>query len=328
MAYEIYGNEYLKQAFKAMMTSGRLPHGYIIHGEKGMGRKTAALYMAKALLCESGGTAPCNNCRSCRNIDKGIHPDLIIPECSGKLMTYSVDTIRKVCSDAIVAPNNGSRKVYFFPDADNILIPAQNALLKVIEEPPPFVYFIFTAKSKETFLATIISRVVSMGVSTCSNEECLAALAEKGFDADKAQEAVRVFGGNIGMCISYIENEMLQKIVMLTKNAANSIINRDEYGLLATLSSDILKDREGAGVFFEMLERFVRDAAVLQINPQAGCIGCCPVEAKKLSGRLRTSTADKMHDFIARAAADFASNINSQLVMSGLCGDIMSCKLR
>ena len=328
MIHRIYGNEYLKNAFGAMMTSGRLPHGFIIHGEKGMGKKTAAHYMAKTLLCEKGGTAPCDGCRSCRNIDKGIHPDLIVPECSGKLMTYSVETIRNVCSDAIVAPNNGSRKVYFFPDADNILVPAQNALLKLIEEPPPFAYFIFTAKSKDTFLTTIISRVVSLGVSACSNDECLEALAERGVEPEKAQEAVKAFGGNIGMCINWLEDESLQKIVMLTKNAANSIINRDEYGLLVTLSSDIIRERNSAGVFFEMLGRVIRDAAVLQINPSAGCIGCCPDEAKKLSTRLRTSTADNMQKFIAKASGDIAANVNAQLVMTGLCGDIMSCKLR
>lgn len=328
MIHKIYGNDFFRKSFEAMMTSGRIPHGFIIHGEKGIGKKAAALYIAKTLLCEKGGKEPCNDCRSCRNMDKGIHPDLIIPERSGKLMTYSADPCRKVCSDAIIPPNDGSRKVYFFPDADNILTTAQNILLKIVEEPPSFVYFIFTAKSKQTFLETIISRVVSLGISPCSDEECREALESLGYEKEDIHNAVRVFSGNIGMCINYLEDETLREIVMLTKKAADSIINRDEYGLLLALSSSLLADREMTKVFLEMLDKVVRDAAVVQINPDGKCISCCPEQAARLGAKLRSNTAEKMHSFIAKASADRAANVNAQLVMAGLCGDIMSCKLR
>lgn len=320
----MYGNEHLKNTFKTMLKSGRLPHGFIVYGEKGMGRKTAALYMAKALLCERGGDIPCDDCRSCRNIDKGIHPDLIIPERTGKLMTYGINACREVCRDSIVAPNNGARKIYYFPDADNIQIPAQNTLLKVIEEPPEFVYFIFTAVSKDSFLTTIRSRVVSIGVSSCSTDECTAALAMRGYSSEQIQSAVRAFGGNIGMCINFLENEELQKIVQLTKKASDSIINRDEYGLLTALSSDTLKNKDSAAVFLELLDRVIRDAAVSQLAPTADCISCCPEEAMKLGKRLSAGTAGKIHNAIERAASDYRSNVSQTLIMAGLCGDIMN----
>lgn len=322
MTEKLYGKQFFEITLEAMFSSGRLPHGFIIYGEKGVGKKTAALYLAKTLLCENGGSKPCNNCRSCRNIDKGVHPDLIFPEQSGKLGTYSVNTCRQICSDAIIAPNNGDRKVYFFADADSILAPAQNSILKLIEEPPDFVYFIFTAASKDTFLPTIISRVVSLGIPLCSDDECAAALAEHGFDSEQIKEAVAAFRGNIGMCVKYIEDENLRSIVQLTKKAANSIINSDEYGLLAAFSSPVLKTRENTAVFFEMLDRVIRDSAVLQISPESEAISCCPDEAMRLGRKLSAASAEKIHCYIEKAAADIRANVNQQLIMAGLCGEI------
>lgn len=307
-----------------MLKSGRQPHCFVIYGEKGLGKKTAALYMAKTLLCEKGGITPCGECRSCRNADKNIHPDIIFPEHSGKLMTYSVEVCREVCSDSIVVPNNGDRKIYLFTDADNIRIPAQNALLKLIEEPPDFAYYIFTAVSKDSFLSTILSRAVSLGVSPCSDEECLTALAEKGFSSEESRKAMDAFGGNIGMCESFLQSESLQNIAELTKKAAVSIVNRDEYGLLTALSSETLADRDNAFVFFEMMDRVIRDAAAVQIIPDGNFIGCCREEAQKLGKRLTFSSAERIHGAIEKAAGDIRANVNKSLIMPGLCADIIT----
>lgn len=322
---KIYGNDFFKNTLESMCKSGRLPHGFIIYGEKGLGKKTAALYTAKTILCEKGGSTPCCDCRSCRNIEKGIHPDLIFPEQSGKLMTYSVETCREVRSDSIIVPNNGDSKVYLFADADRIQIPAQNAILKLIEEPPDFAYFIFTAVSRDSFLSTILSRVVSLPVSPCNEDQCAAALAEKGYDSGQIQSALKVFSGNIGMCINYLEDENLRNITELTKKAADSIINRDEYGLLAVFSSELLNDRTNNVIFLEMLDKVIRDASVSQISPSAGLISCCPEKAELMGVRLSSGSAEKMHKALENAAADLRGNVNRSLVLSGLCGEIMNC---
>ena len=226
MKNKIYGNKFALDTFEAMFKSGRLPHSFLIYGEKGLGKKTLAKYLSAALLCEKGTGIPCGECRSCRNAEKGVHPDIIYPEHSGKLNTYTVETCRHVCADAFIAPNNGSAKVYVFTDADNIQLPAQNSLLKIVEEPPDFVYFIFTASSKDVFLPTIISRVTSVGVSPCTFDECAQALGIKGYESSRISEAMENFGGNIGMCVEYLENESLRVITSLTKRAADSIISR------------------------------------------------------------------------------------------------------
>ncbi|MGN0613657.1 MAG: DNA polymerase III subunit delta' [Porcipelethomonas sp.] len=323
MINKIYGNEFAMQTFSSMFKSGRIPHSFLIFGEKGIGKKILAEYLAAALLCETGNGVPCGQCHSCKIAGKKIHPDIIHPEQSGKLNTYTIETCRHVCSDAYIAPNNGSAKVYIFADADNIQLPAQNSLLKIVEEPPDFVYFIFTAMSRDAFLPTILSRVTCIGASLCSRDECAAALALEGYEDSRISEAVEAFGGNIGMCREYIENEQLQAVTELTKRAADSIINRDEYSLLSVLSSPELKDRSMASRFLEMLDRIIRDAAVLRYNENASLTGCCSKGAARLSEKLSAKTADKMHRHINRAAEDINANVSPVLLMSALCGEII-----
>lgn len=100
MNNKIYGNKFALDTFEAMFKSGRLPHSFLIYGEKGLGKKTLAKYLSAALLCEKGTGIPCGECRSCRNAEKGVHPDIIYPEHSGKLNTYTVEACRHVCADA------------------------------------------------------------------------------------------------------------------------------------------------------------------------------------------------------------------------------------
>lgn len=321
---KIYGNQFALSTFESMFKSGRLPHSFLIYGEKGLGKKTLAKYLAAAILCEKGTGIPCGECRSCRNAEKNVHPDIIYPEQSGKLNTYTVETCRHVCADAFIAPNNGSAKVYIFTDADNIQLPAQNSLLKIVEEPPDFVYFIFTASSKDVFLPTIISRVTPVGVSVCSHDECIRALGLKGYDSSQITEAMESFGGNIGMCEEYLENDSLRVITSLTKRAADSIIVRDEYSLLTVMSSPELKDRQMSGVFLEMLDRIVRDSVAIKLNENAVPISCYPKGAEKLADRISVRSAEKIHDCLNSAAADVRANVNSILLMSALCGEIIN----
>lgn len=324
MKNKIYGNKFALDTFEAMFKSGRLPHSFLIYGEKGLGKKALAEYLSAALLCEKGTGIPCGECRSCRNAEKGVHPDIIYPEHSGKLNTYTVETCRHVCADAFIAPNNGSTKVYVFTDADNIQLPAQNSLLKIVEEPPDFVYFIFTASSKDVFLPTIISRVTSVGVSPCTFDECAQALGIKGYESSRISEAMENFGGNIGMCEEYLENENLRTITLLTKRAADSIISRDEYSLLTVMSSAELKDRHMSAVFLEMLDRIIRDCTALKFNKSASLISCYPKGAEKLADSISVKSAEKIHNLLNTAAADVRANVNSILLMSALCGEIIN----
>ena len=131
----------------------------------------AACALARTKLCAAPDPAqrPCGVCRDCRKAEKGIHPDIItvarLTDEKGKpRREIYVDQIRDVAADAVVLPNEAECKVYIIRDADTMNAAAQNALLKVLEEPPRFVSFLLVAASASALLETVRSRCVTVHV--------------------------------------------------------------------------------------------------------------------------------------------------------------------
>ena len=318
----IYGNNKLIQTLENMAEYDRTAHAVLFFGEKGTGKKTLAGYYTHLLMCRNKiNGKPCFNCKDCHNISDGIHPDVIIPEKSGKLGGYSVDTVKKICSDVFIRPNNSERKIYIFRDCNNMDERSQNTLLKIIEEPPEYAYFIFTAESKSKFLPTIISRCVSFGASPCSDEECYSALSEYGFSQTDINNAVRCFHGNIGMCLDYINDENLRELVQITKNITESIMKKDEYSLACNLNR-IPKERESIRTVLSMLDRIIRDAVIKSYDKNISPSGCYPEGSERLSEIITLSSGEKIHNLIEKAWKAINSNVNTALALSALSGEI------
>lgn len=123
----------------------------MITGTAGSGKHALGLTLAAALLCAHG--RPCGTCNSCKKAEHGAHPDLIVVEDEIK-----VDDARRIRAEASVLPNDGDRKVFLITEADRMNPAAQNALLKVLEEPPRYCFFILLAQREEAILETIRSR--------------------------------------------------------------------------------------------------------------------------------------------------------------------------
>ena len=148
-----------------MNTENALSHAYIITAppEEGF---LAAMKLAKALVCSApAGGSPCGVCENCRKAEKGIHPDILTvtrpADDKGKpKREITVDQIREIVADAVILPNEADRKVYLIRDAGTMNTAAQNALLKILEEPPYFVAFILVADNAGTLLETVRSRCV------------------------------------------------------------------------------------------------------------------------------------------------------------------------
>lgn len=319
---KIYGNYNITETLESMIKRNRAAHTVLFYGESGTGKKTIAGYYIHLLMCENkNGAKPCFDCKACHNISDNIHPDVITAEKSGKLGGYSVDTIKKICSDAFIKPNNSDKKVYIFPDCTNMDERSQNTLLKIIEEPPEYAYFIFTAESKTNFLPTIISRCVSFGVMPCSENECREALKEYGANETDIENAVECFHGNIGMCINFIKDESLRESIENIRLMTESIINRDEYSLALYLSK-AGKDREKIKLELTMLDRIINDAVIFKYDKNAVLSGCYPDGSKKLSHIITLDSGSAVHEKIQKAWKAVSANVNTSLILSALCGEI------
>ncbi len=319
MMPQIYGNDAALHLIRTMARSGHMPHACLIYGEKGLGRKTLAQYLAMTALC-TGTAQPCGSCSSCRKAAKGIHPDIIRVEHSGKKQGFSVDTIRAVCRDAIIVPNDGERKVYLFTDCDNMDIRAQNTLLKLTEEPPPHVLLVFTAESRNVFLETMLSRMVPLAVCPCTEEECRNALLAADCTPADAERAVQVCGGNIGRCLEWLHSEEMQTMTKHIAELTAAAAARRSYEVLRILAA-YEKDRQTAAELLRLLDLQLRDALVLKYT-QAHLTGCDRQSAQALSQVLTVSRAAQLHRAVQEAYDALQANVSPRLVLAALGGQL------
>ena len=154
----------------------RLAHAYIVASPNEAERMEYAARLAAAMLCErEDGARPCGVCRACRKTLAGIHPDVVrvtaeLDSQGRRKREIGVDVIRSVAENAPVMPNEGRAKAYIVEDADTMNPQAQNAFLKLLEEPPERVSFILAAANPALLHATVRSRCETLRVNADAAE--------------------------------------------------------------------------------------------------------------------------------------------------------------
>ena len=159
MGFEaLLGNDRLKETLEASLQKGHISHFYLISGPRGSGKHTLAKLLASAILCQ-GSHKPCGVCGPCRKLSSGNHPDFITVE-DPEHKNVAVKIVRQIREDVFIRPNESAYKIYLFPQ--ELGTEGQNALLKILEEPPGHGVFILLADNPEKLLTTVRSRCTEL----------------------------------------------------------------------------------------------------------------------------------------------------------------------
>lgn len=182
------------ESIDKIISSGRIPHAFLLEGEGDCGKQELAMYIAKACVC-TGDKKPCGVCNQCLCCDASSNPDVITVTNEEGKKNITVAQIRDVRMQSFIKPHSADFKVFIIDNANLLNEQAQNAFLKVLEEPPEGVVFILIVPSRTAMLETVISRCTV--ISLFSNGE----------DSDDIHGAAKEF---IGKMISGTEYEMLK----------------------------------------------------------------------------------------------------------------------
>ena len=166
------GNRRLKEQLAGQEERHGLSHAYILSGPPGSGRHTLARLLAAAMVCTAPpAERPCGRCAACRKVNEEIHPDVITLAGAGENKPISVDQVRALRADAYIRPNEGERKVYLLERAEEMNASAQNAMLKLLEEGPPYAAFLLLAENSSALLQTVRSRCEELALAPVSPQE-------------------------------------------------------------------------------------------------------------------------------------------------------------
>ncbi len=254
MSFPLIGNERLKATVERLIEKDVLPHALIIEGEEGSGRRTLGRYIAKAATCK-GENKPCEVCDSCRLNEANTHPDIVFTAPEKDKKSIVVDQIRALRSQVFVKAHISNRRVFIIERADTMNPQAQNALLKVLEEPPRGVIFILIAASRSALLETIVSRCVTLSVALPQEKEAKKYIkATLNAEDEKIEDALSRAFGSIGKAIELLGSrkkgeDYLDKAAQFMEAFAGG----REWDMLKLLAP-FEKDRIGTELFISALK--------------------------------------------------------------------------
>ncbi len=254
MGFErLLGNERLKENLRMSLQKDRTAHFYLISGPAGSGKHTLAQLLSAALECEEPDR-PCLRCSACRKVLGNTHPD-VITVTDPEHKTVAVKLVREARADMYVLPNEGRRKIYLFPQ--ELGVEGQNALLKILEEPPQYGVFLLLSENPEMLLPTVRSRCTELSLQALTDATVRSALREDFPQADETSlsAAVARSGGYLGQAKQILAEG--SSVSDQTQTFVDAFCRRDTLGLLQALVP---------------MEKWKRDQAIPELQTWLGLL--------------------------------------------------------
>ena len=302
----VIGNDRLISSFISMVGEGRLPHAIILSGPEGSGRLTLAKELARLLAC-TGSERPCGLCAACRATD---NPDITVVTPEKNEITVS--QVRDVRAGAYVMPNQSAARVFIIPDAQLMNETAQNALLKVLEEPPQQVYFILTCEYQHQLLDTVVSRAVGFGVSLPEQDEACDYLCRNYPEYSRSDVLSAVERSTtVGAALQLLDggNKHREQAVQIL-----SLIDAQSELELLRVLLPFARDRKGARLVIQQMLSLLNDALAAKVGGVRRS-----EESAELQARFGAVRIMRLIEACENAVAQCDSNISEGLLATHFC---------
>ena len=348
---QVIGQEHVTEPLQRALTNNRVNHAYLFSGPRGCGKTTSARILARCLNCEQGPTpTPCGTCRSCRDLARGGTGSIDVIEIDAA-SHGGVDEARDLRERAFFAPVHSRYKIYIIDEAHMVTPQGFNALLKVVEEPPPHVKFIFATTEPEKVIGTIRSRthhypfrlVPPRTLSAYLAELCeaegvtvdqtvlpLVVRAGAGSVRDSLSVLDQLLGGAAEGGVSYAQATALLGYTpdSLLDEIMDAFAAGDAHGVFACVDK-VIEVGQDPRRFAEDLLRRLRDLIVVAAVPDALATGLVDVAADQ--GERLTTQANGMGrgeltraaEVIAKGLTDMRGTTAPRLHLELMCARVL-----
>lgn len=302
----------------------RVPHCIMIEGQERTGKKLLAKLIAQAALCKNNNM--CGQCADCKKAIANAHPDIEIYGDNDKPSDYTIDIVRNIRNGAYVLPNEAKYRIIILQNAHNMSEYAQNALLKIIEEPPEHLLFILTVRSDKRLLPTVLSRCTRIVTSPVSKDDAVQWLTAHypNISSEALNMAVEKSDGILGKAIEIITSK-ISVAEDIAQRMLEALTFADELSLLR-ICGQCEKDRQLFNDMLSALAVLLCDALSISIKSDI-IIGVHNDICQKAAKALSKQTLIELIDDIKQLREYNNSFMNMNLLLS-ICSSDFICTIR
>jgi DNA polymerase-3 subunit delta' len=289
----------------------RLPPAYLFVGPTGVGKRTTAMALAKALNCPVLNGDACEQCAVCLRIERHVHPDIHIVEPQGQVI--KIDQVRQLREVLALQAYEGRVKVAILDDVGKLTVEAGNALLKVLEEPPVQTLFVLICQHLGNLSTTVTSRAQVLRFGLLAHEQVVTVLRQHGREPEAAERSTCLSGGRLGTALALDLPATLARradaLQLWTQGRAG-----DATVLLAS-AEQWAKRKSDLDLLFEMLLSLVRDVAVSQAGGKETLLMHADIREAlaPLAAGVPSATLWEVFEIIHSTQESIAHNANPQL---------------